>query len=148
MREQACSRGRGESFPTWPGHGALFVESIRHGLRRPPEDSPRCLLTLSQPDARIRGPGGWFGSDRGRTEEASRVIQTLRLYYPQSLVREPVINQLIRGHDITVNIVEAKIGLDEAWLQVEVSGADAEIHRAIEWLKAQGIDVQPTPEGG
>jgi ABC-type methionine transport system ATPase subunit len=91
---------------------------------------------------------GSSAAQSGRTKEASVVIQTVRLYYPQSLVHEPVINQLIRQHEITVNIMEAKIGLEEGWLQVQISGTEAEIQRAVEWLKAQGIDVRPAGEKG
>ncbi|MFN3309255.1 MAG: NIL domain-containing protein, partial [Anaerolineales bacterium] len=35
--------------------------------------------------------------------------QTVRLIYPPSLLRVPVINQLIKEFDITVNILRAQI---------------------------------------
>lgn len=68
--------------------------------------------------------------------------RTLRLIYPPSLLRKPVINQLIHGFGISVNIQRAQITLDEGWLEIEVSGEADEIETASKWLTAEGIEVQ------
>ncbi len=65
----------------------------------------------------------------------------LRLNYPPSLIRQPIINQLIRAFNITVNILQAKIGLEDGWLEVHMTGDQAEVERAIAWLTAQGLKV-------
>lgn len=68
--------------------------------------------------------------------------RTLRLIYPPSLLRKPVINQLIHNFGISVNIQRAQITLDEGWLEIEVSGEADEIESALKWLTAEGIEVQ------
>jgi ABC-type methionine transport system ATPase subunit len=71
------------------------------------------------------------------------VTQTLRLNYPQTLARRPVITQLIRKFDVTVNILQAQMTLDEAWLEIALSAEQAEFDRALDWLKQEGITVVP-----
>ena len=66
----------------------------------------------------------------------------LRLIYPISLLSVPIINQLIRRYDLTVNILRAQIGGEDRWMEVQLSGNPVEIDEAIEWLKSLGIDVQ------
>jgi len=70
--------------------------------------------------------------------------RTLRLKYPPSLLRQPILNRLIRRFDITVNIIQAHITLEEGWLEIEATGEDAEIKRALKWLESEGIEVIPT----
>lgn len=68
--------------------------------------------------------------------------QVLRLNYPSSLLSVPVINQLIRQFDITVNILRAQLDLENHWIEVQLAGDAAVVTAAIDWLKNQGIDVQ------
>jgi ABC-type methionine transport system ATPase subunit len=67
--------------------------------------------------------------------------QVIRLIYPASLLSSPVINQLIRRFDITVNIVRAQVGSGQAWLDVSLAGNPTTIDEAIAWLKGLGIEV-------
>jgi len=68
--------------------------------------------------------------------------QVVRLVYPESLLSVPVINQLIRHYDLTVNILRAQIGGEDRWLEVQLAGDPGIIDAAISWLQTQGIDVQ------
>jgi len=67
--------------------------------------------------------------------------RTLRLNYPAALLRQPILHQLIRTFDLSVNILRAQITLEEGWLEIQAEGSDAEIDRAQAWLKEQGIEV-------
>jgi len=68
--------------------------------------------------------------------------QVIRLIYPVSMLSVPVINQLIRQFDITVNILRAQIGGDQRWMEVQLAGNSVVIDEAIDWLKEQGIEVE------
>ena len=68
--------------------------------------------------------------------------QVVRLVYPPALLSVPVINQLIRRYDITVNILRAQIGGEDRWIEVQLAGNAAVIEDAINWLKEIGIEVQ------
>lgn len=67
--------------------------------------------------------------------------QVLKLIYPPSLLSVPVINQLIRRFDLTVNILRAQIGGEDRWMEVQLAGHPMVINDAIEWLKSQKIEI-------
>jgi hypothetical protein len=67
----------------------------------------------------------------------------LRLVYPTSLIRQPILFKLIKQSDLTVNIRQARISLEEGWLEVEIKGEPDEVERAITWLQSEGIEVLP-----
>lgn len=68
--------------------------------------------------------------------------QVVRLVYPPELLSLPIINQLIRRYDLTVNILRAQIGGDDRWIEVQLAGNLAVIEEAIKWLENMGIEVQ------
>lgn len=68
--------------------------------------------------------------------------QVLRLIYPESLLSVPVINQLIRRYDLTVNILRAQIGGEDRWMEVQLAGNPIIIDEAIAWLNTLGIEIQ------
>jgi len=76
------------------------------------------------------------------TKEAFVSEQILRLVYPVSLLSVPIINQLIRRYDLTVNILRAQIGGEDRWMEVQLSGNPVVIDDAITWLKELGIEIQ------
>lgn len=68
--------------------------------------------------------------------------QVIRLIYPESLLSVPIINQLIRRYDLTVNILRAQIGGGQRWMEVQLDGNPIVIDEAIKWLKEKGIQVE------
>lgn len=68
--------------------------------------------------------------------------QAIRLIYPPQLLDVPIINQLIRRYKLTVNILRAQVTPEEGWVDVQLSGPAAAIEDAMEWLSAQGVEVQ------
>lgn len=65
----------------------------------------------------------------------------VRLEYPPSLLSRPVIQDLIRRYNLTVNILKAQISLEEGWIEVRLSGENDEIERALAWLRGEGLGV-------
>jgi ABC-type methionine transport system ATPase subunit len=68
--------------------------------------------------------------------------RTLRLKYPPSLLRQPILYRLIKQTDLAVNIQQARITLEEGWLEVELKGDDALIQLALDWLRQEGIEIE------
>jgi len=68
--------------------------------------------------------------------------QIVRLVYPPALLSVPIINQLIRHFDLTVNILQAHIGGENRWIEVQLAGNPVVIENAIGWLEEKGIEVQ------
>lgn len=69
--------------------------------------------------------------------------QVVRLVYPPALLSVPIINQLIRRYELTVNILRAQIGGEDRWIEVQLAGNPATIEAAILWLEEMGISVEP-----
>ncbi|HSR48245.1 MAG TPA: NIL domain-containing protein [Anaerolineales bacterium] len=67
--------------------------------------------------------------------------RTVRLNYPATLLRQPILHQFIREFDLTVNIVRAQMSLEEGWLEIEVDGSMEELDRGQAWLETQGVQV-------
>jgi ABC-type methionine transport system ATPase subunit len=65
----------------------------------------------------------------------------LRLIYPPSLLRRPIINQVILDFEVSINILQAQVNLEEGWLEVQISGENREVARAMAWLEEIGIQV-------
>jgi len=68
--------------------------------------------------------------------------QVIRLIYPPQLLDVPIINQLIRRYELTVNILRAQVGPNEGWVDIQLSGSAAAIEDAMAWLSSQGVQVQ------
>lgn len=68
--------------------------------------------------------------------------QVVRLIYPPQLLDVPIINQLIRRYELTVNILRAQVGPDEGWVDVQLAGPAAAIEDAMIWLSSQGVETQ------
>ena len=67
--------------------------------------------------------------------------RTIKLKYPHSLLRRPIINQVILDFEVSVNIIQAQISSEEGWMEIQISGEGREIARAMAWLEEIGIQV-------
>ncbi len=67
--------------------------------------------------------------------------QAFRLIFPQQLLNEPVINNLLRQYNFTLNILQASITTDKGWMDIQITGKTGEVESAITWLKNQDIEV-------
>lgn len=68
--------------------------------------------------------------------------QIVRLTYPAHLLDVPVINQLIREFDLTVNILRAQVSPHEGWVNLHLTGKTSAIVEAIDWLTEKEIKVE------
>lgn len=67
--------------------------------------------------------------------------RSLRLVYPHSLLKRPIINQVILDFEVSINIIQAQVTLEEGWLEIQISGESREVARAMAWLEEIGIQV-------
>jgi len=71
-----------------------------------------------------------------------RAKRRVRLVYPVALQDQPILYRLIKDFDLATNIRRASVGIEEAWLIVDVEGESDAIQLALAWAKAQGIEVK------
>lgn len=67
----------------------------------------------------------------------------IELDYPTNLVTEPVLSNVIKRFDVTVNIRRASITKGFGYVQMEIAGEEKAVKEALADLARQGIDVNP-----
>jgi ABC-type methionine transport system ATPase subunit len=65
----------------------------------------------------------------------------VKLTFPESLVRTPVLARLVRDFDVDPDIRRADITESSGWIICELDGASDRIEASIEWLRSEGIGV-------
>jgi len=89
------------------------------------------------------GFGVWnlgFGSGKGVFMQKKRLV----LSYPPHIVEQPVISQLVRDFDLTVNILRARITpKEEGRLVLEMTGKRPALEAGINYIKELGVEIQP-----
>lgn len=69
--------------------------------------------------------------------------QALDLIFPENLIKEPVIWKMAKKFDIVFNLRRAKITEKVGEIVLELEGEQENLSQAVEWLKKQGLKVQP-----
>ena len=65
----------------------------------------------------------------------------VRLTFPETLVREPVVHRLSTEHDVVCNIRRADVRDRTGWVILEISGSQDAVAEAREWLEDTGVRV-------
>lgn len=69
--------------------------------------------------------------------------QALDLIFPQNLIKEPVIHLMSKKFDVVFNLRRAKVTDKVGEIVLELEGESDLVSKAIEWLKSQGLKVEP-----
>lgn len=72
-----------------------------------------------------------------------KVCERVYLTFPKELVKEPLVCWLAKKFDIIFNIRGSTVTTEMGLLALEIDGERAEVNRAIDWLKAKGVIVEP-----
>lgn len=68
----------------------------------------------------------------------------LVLHFPPNLIEQPITYQLIKKHDLMVNILGARITpKEQGRLVVEISGRKKNLNTALRFLEELGVGVEP-----
>lgn len=65
----------------------------------------------------------------------------VKLTFPEELVREPIIARMVQELAIVPNIRRADVGEHSGWIICELDGSGETVDRAVEWLRAEGVQV-------
>jgi ABC-type methionine transport system ATPase subunit len=65
----------------------------------------------------------------------------VRLTFPEELVREPILAQLVRRFDVEPNIRRASVEAHQGWVVCELDGATEAVEGALAWLEKIGVSV-------
>jgi ABC-type methionine transport system ATPase subunit len=73
-------------------------------------------------------------------------IRRVKFTFVQTLIKEPIIWKLAKEFDIVTNIRRADVTDDRGWVILELDGERDEIERGLEWVREQGVRVDPVYE--
>jgi Fe-S-cluster-containing dehydrogenase component len=72
------------------------------------------------------------------------VSKNIILHYPKEHTEKPIISNLIKRYDLTVNISRARIGQDEeGTMVIEISGKRENLDAGLNYLKDIGLSFKP-----
>lgn len=69
--------------------------------------------------------------------------QALSLIFPPNLIKEPVIHKMAKKFDVVFNLRRAKITPKIGEIVLELEGESETLQKAVDWLKGQGLKVDP-----
>ena len=65
----------------------------------------------------------------------------VKLTFPESLVRVPILARMVRQFDVEPNIRRANVEDHQGWILCEVDGEAGAVEAALSWLRAEGVQV-------
>ncbi len=65
----------------------------------------------------------------------------VKLEYPESLVTQPIVAQLVTLFSVTPNIRGAHVSNTSGWVICEIDGEAENVDSAVNWLENNGITV-------
>jgi ABC-type methionine transport system ATPase subunit len=71
----------------------------------------------------------------------SAVRVKVKLTFPESEVRRPVLSTLVRQFDVDSNIRRADVEEHRGWILCEMNGQSGQVEAALDWLRGEGITV-------
>ena len=63
----------------------------------------------------------------------------LKLTFPEKVLGDPIIHTLSKQFDVVPNILRGRITGKNAWLEVELMGAESNLKRARKFLEERGV---------
>lgn len=69
--------------------------------------------------------------------------QRVKFTFPQELITLPIIHELGKQFSLVSNIRRADVTADRGWVILELVGDLQEIERALDWVAAKGVRVDP-----
>ncbi len=72
-----------------------------------------------------------------------RIRERYYLSYPRTLIREPILYQLVKKFDLVFNIRGASVSEEMGLVAVEFERTTDQIERAIAWMRQTGLTVEP-----
>lgn len=76
------------------------------------------------------------------------VTRKLMLFFPKCECEKPIIYHLVKDYDLIVNVYRAKVTPEEeGYLVLDVTGTEADIERAIAYVRGFSVTVNYTGKG-
>lgn len=71
----------------------------------------------------------------------------VKLTFPERLIKEPVIYNMIKKYDIVTNIRRANVEQKIGWIVLELDGNEADLEAALSYIEEVGVQVEQLDAG-
>jgi L-aspartate semialdehyde sulfurtransferase ferredoxin len=71
----------------------------------------------------------------------SKVTVRVKLTFPESAVRRPMLATLVRRFDVEPDIRRADVEEHRGWIVCQMDGQSTQVEAALDWLRGEGIAV-------
>ncbi len=76
------------------------------------------------------------------------VTKKLMLWFPKCECEKPIVYHLVRDYDLLVNVFRARVTPEEeGYLALDVTGTEANIERAMEYIRTFNVTINFTGKG-
>jgi L-aspartate semialdehyde sulfurtransferase ferredoxin len=72
--------------------------------------------------------------------------QRVKFTFVEELIKEPIIWKLAKEFHVVTNIRRADVTDERGWVILELDGDGDEIERSLEWVRENGVRVDPVYE--
>ena len=72
--------------------------------------------------------------------------QRVKFTFVEDLIKEPIIWKLAKEFDVVTNIRRADVTDERGWVILELDGDKDEIERSLQWVRKNGVRVDPVYE--
>jgi ABC-type methionine transport system ATPase subunit len=69
--------------------------------------------------------------------------ERLHLTFPHDRIPDPVMCEVAKKFDVVYSIRRANVEPEAGWMDLELTGEEAEIARVIEYMQQRGVRVDP-----
>lgn len=83
------------------------------------------------------------GGNAEKKKPGSEIVRRVYLNFSAEGVTQPIIYHVIKKFDVIPNIRGASITEDMGIMSVEFSGPREEVDKALDWIRKQGVKVDP-----
>jgi molybdopterin synthase sulfur carrier subunit len=83
------------------------------------------------------------GGSAARDKKSSDIIRRVYLNFTAEGVTQPIIYHVIKKFDVIPNIRGASVTDEVGIMSVEFSGTREEVDKALDWIRKQGVKVDP-----
>ncbi|MCH8051263.1 MAG: NIL domain-containing protein [Chloroflexi bacterium] len=73
------------------------------------------------------------------------IVRT-KFTFVEQLIKEPIIWKLAKDFEVITNIRRADVTDERGWVILELDGDQGEIERSLDWVREQGVRVDPVYE--
>ncbi|HVX23037.1 MAG TPA: NIL domain-containing protein [Acidimicrobiales bacterium] len=71
----------------------------------------------------------------------STVKVQVKVTFPESMVRVPLLARMVRHFDVDPSIRRANVEDDGGWIVCELEGEAAAVDESLQWLRQEGVGV-------